>query len=132
MRQWKLELKSVNKTISESAENIEDVNRDTLHRSPESPSQPVASEINEKDDQIDSYVPPVATVTESEQPIHVRETNNLVSRWKRLRGFLIDSLINMLLVIPIMLAIAGVYWTGVLQMTISQRMTNVAIGGECF
>ena len=38
---------SLNKTISESAENIEDVNRDTLYRSLESPFKPVASVIND-------------------------------------------------------------------------------------
>ena len=56
-------------TIPESAENIEDVSQDTLHRSPEPSSQPVESAVNEKDGQIDPYVPPAATVNESEQPI---------------------------------------------------------------
>ena len=58
--QWNLD--NLNRTISESAENIEGVNQDTLHRSPEPPTQPVESAINEKDDQI-------TTAIESEQPI---------------------------------------------------------------
>ena len=82
--QWKLG--NLSETTSEPAENIEDVNQDTLHRSPDFPSQYVAPEINETDGQVDPEMSPVIVATESEQSKFIRNSQITFMARSTLKG----------------------------------------------
>ena len=84
--QWKLG--DLSETISEPAENIENVNQDTLKRSSDFSPQDATPVLKERDDQIDpnTSIPSVIGATESGQSQFIRNSQITFMARSTLKG----------------------------------------------